>query len=138
MLPAKLSERRQLYLFLDLKPLTSSMIGISGGAAIRQPPTQGARSYARAAFLFGCPPRLSAGGISSLPIYRVIEHMNPLRRQAFKALTTEELIALLSAVAPAILAVIIISMVYFGRDIFVPVALAILLSFVLAPLVGIL
>ncbi|WP_063777779.1 AI-2E family transporter [Bradyrhizobium japonicum] len=46
--------------------------------------------------------------------------------------------ALLSAVATAILAVIIISMLYFGRDIFVPVALAILLSFVLAPLVGIL
>jgi predicted PurR-regulated permease PerM len=64
--------------------------------------------------------------------------MNPLTRQAFKARTTEELIALLSAVATAILAVIIISMLYFGRDIFVPVALAILLSFVLAPLVGIL
>ncbi|WP_354269565.1 AI-2E family transporter [Bradyrhizobium japonicum] len=46
--------------------------------------------------------------------------------------------ALLSAVATAILAVIIISMLYFGRDILVPVALAILLSFVLAPLVGIL
>ena len=46
--------------------------------------------------------------------------------------------ALLSAVATAILAVIIISMLYFGRDIFVPVALAILLSFVLAPLVGLL
>jgi predicted PurR-regulated permease PerM len=61
-----------------------------------------------------------------------------LTRQAFKARTTEELIALLSAVATAILAVIIISMLYFGRDIFVPVALAILLSFVLAPLVGIL
>jgi predicted PurR-regulated permease PerM len=64
--------------------------------------------------------------------------MNPLTRQPFKARTTEELIALLSAVATAILAVIIISMLYFGRDIFVPVALAILLSFVLAPLVGIL
>ena len=46
--------------------------------------------------------------------------------------------ALLSAVATAILAVIIISMLYFGRDIFVPVTLAILLSFVLAPLVGLL
>jgi predicted PurR-regulated permease PerM len=46
--------------------------------------------------------------------------------------------ALLSAVATAILAVIIVSMLYFGRDIFVPVALAILLSFVLTPLVGIL
>ena len=46
--------------------------------------------------------------------------------------------ALLSAVATAILAVIIVAMLYFGRDIFVPVALAILLSFVLAPLVGLL
>lgn len=64
--------------------------------------------------------------------------MKPLTRQPFKARTAEELMALLSAVATAILAVIIISMLYFGRDIFVPVALAILLSFVLAPLVGIL
>jgi predicted PurR-regulated permease PerM len=64
--------------------------------------------------------------------------MRPLTRQPFKARTPEELMALLSAVATAILAVIIISMLYFGRDIFVPVALAILLSFVLAPLVGLL
>jgi predicted PurR-regulated permease PerM len=64
--------------------------------------------------------------------------MRPLARQPFKARTTEELIALLSAVATAVLAVIIVSMLYFGRDIFVPVALAILLSFVLAPLVGLL
>jgi len=64
--------------------------------------------------------------------------MRPLARQPFKARTTEELMALVSAVATAILAVIIVSMLYFGRDIFVPVALAILLSFVLAPLVGIL
>src|SRR6187200_189507 len=64
--------------------------------------------------------------------------MRPLIRQPFKARSTEELMALLSAVATAILAVIIISMLYFGRDIFVPVALAILLSFVLAPLVGLL
>src|SRR4030095_4522543 len=66
------------------------------------------------------------------------KQMRPLTRQPFKARSTEELMALLSAVATAILAVIIISMLYFGRDIFVPVALAILLSFVLAPLVGIL
>ena len=46
--------------------------------------------------------------------------------------------SLLSAVATAILAVIIIATLYFGREIFVPIALAILLSFVLAPLVGIL
>src|ERR1700753_2328961 len=59
-------------------------------------------------------------------------------RPPFKARTTEELMALLSAVANAILATMIIAMLYFGRDIFVPVALAILLSFVLAPLVGLL
>jgi len=50
----------------------------------------------------------------------------------FKARTSEELIALLSAVATAILAVIIIMMLYFGREIIIPIALAILLSFVLS------
>jgi predicted PurR-regulated permease PerM len=59
-------------------------------------------------------------------------------RQPFKARTSEELIALLSAVATAILAVIIIMMLYFGREIIIPIALAILLSFALAPLVGLL
>ncbi|MBR0951995.1 AI-2E family transporter [Bradyrhizobium canariense] len=57
----------------------------------------------------------------------------PVIRQPFKARTTEELVALLSTVATAILAVIIVAMLYFGREIFVPIALAILLSFVLAP-----
>ncbi len=64
--------------------------------------------------------------------------MGPVTRQPFKPRTTEELLGLLSAVATGILSVIIISMLYFGRDIFVPVALAILLSFVLAPLVELL
>jgi predicted PurR-regulated permease PerM len=64
--------------------------------------------------------------------------MRPVIRQPFKAHSTEELMALLSAVATAILAVIIIAMLYFGREIFVPIALAILLSFVLAPVVVIL
>src|ERR1039458_1304607 len=64
--------------------------------------------------------------------------MRPVTRPPFKARTTEELMALLSAVANAILATMIIAMLYFGRDIFVPIALAILLSFVLVPLVGIL
>jgi predicted PurR-regulated permease PerM len=59
-------------------------------------------------------------------------------RQPFKARTSEELIALQSAVATAILAVIIILTLYFGREIIIPIALAILLSFVLAPLVGLL
>ncbi|QOZ20836.1 AI-2E family transporter [Bradyrhizobium sp. CCBAU 21365] len=64
--------------------------------------------------------------------------MKQLTRRPFRERTTEELVALLGAVATAILAAILISMLYFGRDIFVPVALAILLSFVLAPLVGLL
>jgi predicted PurR-regulated permease PerM len=64
--------------------------------------------------------------------------MRPVIRQPFKARTTEELVALLSAVATAILAVIIIAMLYFGGEIFVPIALAILLSFVLAPMVELL
>jgi predicted PurR-regulated permease PerM len=62
--------------------------------------------------------------------------MKPAIRQPFRARNTEELVALLSAVATAILAVIIVAMLYFGREIFVPIALAILLSFVLAPLVA--
>src|SRR5579872_49372 len=64
--------------------------------------------------------------------------MQPVVRRPFKARSSEEVMALLSAVATAILAVIIIAMLYFGREIFVPIALAILLSFVLAPLVVIL
>ena len=40
-------------------------------------------------------------------------------RQPFKARTSEELMALLSAVATAILAVIIIMMLYFGREIII-------------------
>ena len=59
-------------------------------------------------------------------------------RQPFKARTPEEMIALLSAVATAILAAIVIMVLYFGREIIIPIALAILLSFVLAPLVGLL
>src|SRR5689334_7016732 len=64
--------------------------------------------------------------------------MTPVSRQPFKARSTDEVMALLSAVATAILAVIIVAMLYFGREIFVPIALAILLSFVLAPVVTIL
>jgi predicted PurR-regulated permease PerM len=46
--------------------------------------------------------------------------------------------ALLSAMATAVLAVIIVTMLYFGRELIIPIAMAILLSFVLAPLVGLL
>jgi Na+-translocating ferredoxin:NAD+ oxidoreductase RnfD subunit len=59
-------------------------------------------------------------------------------RQPFRARNTEELTTLLSAVATAILGFMIITTLYFGREILVPIALAILLSFVLAPLVGLL
>jgi predicted PurR-regulated permease PerM len=59
-------------------------------------------------------------------------------RQPFKARTPEELIALVSAVATAVLGFMIVVTLYFGREILVPIALAILLSFVLAPLVELL
>jgi predicted PurR-regulated permease PerM len=49
-----------------------------------------------------------------------------------KSRTLEDVTSLLGAVAVTILAVIIVSVLYLGREIFVPVALAILLSFVLA------
>jgi predicted PurR-regulated permease PerM len=45
---------------------------------------------------------------------------------------------LVSGVATAVIAAIIIGTLYFGREIFVPIALAILLSFVLAPVVRLL
>src|SRR5215218_2020257 len=59
-------------------------------------------------------------------------------KKAAAARSPEELVALVGAVSSAILAVIIVATLYFGREIFVPVALAILLSFVLAPVVNLL
>jgi len=44
-------------------------------------------------------------------------------------------VSLVKGVAAALLAALIVATLYFGRDVFVPVALSILLSFVLAPLV---
>lgn len=61
-----------------------------------------------------------------------------INRKISQGRTPEELTTLLSAVACAILAALLIASLYFGREIFVPIALAILLSFVLAPLVGLL
>src|ERR1700754_744992 len=52
--------------------------------------------------------------------------------------SSEEVTSLVGAVALAILGVIIVTALYVGREIFVPVALAILLSFVLASPVGVL
>jgi predicted PurR-regulated permease PerM len=49
-----------------------------------------------------------------------------------KPQTTDDIVATVGTVALAILAVIIVTALYVGREIFVPVALAILLSFVLA------
>ena len=64
--------------------------------------------------------------------------MSLIARKIQPVRTTEELTSLLSTVACAILAALFIAALYFGREIFVPIALAILLSFVLAPLVGLL
>lgn len=50
-------------------------------------------------------------------------------------LTGTDTHTLVKRVAAAILAALIVATLYFGRDVFVPVALSILLSFVLAPLV---
>ena len=97
----------------------------SGGTGNRQPFMKAARCNARAAFLFKSP-RVLIGGTSTPKVWDdpgYGKQMRPLLRQPFKARTTEELMALLSAVATSILAVIIISMLYFGRDIFVPIAL---------------
>jgi predicted PurR-regulated permease PerM len=82
-------------------------------------------------------------GFQKLAVYRQrrtvgLESIEIVITQPFKARTSEEFMALLGAVATAILASIIIITLYFGREIFVPIALAILLSFVLAPLVGLL
>ena len=49
--------------------------------------------------------------------------------------TNREAAGLVAAVASTILAAMVISALYFGREIFVPMALAILLTFVLAPAV---
>ena len=49
--------------------------------------------------------------------------------------TNRDVPGLVAAVASAIFAAMIISALYFGREIFVPMALAVLLTFVLAPAV---
>jgi predicted PurR-regulated permease PerM len=53
--------------------------------------------------------------------------------KSIKPQTPEDVASLVGAVALVILAVIILTVLYMGREVFVPVALAILLSFVLAP-----
>jgi predicted PurR-regulated permease PerM len=58
--------------------------------------------------------------------------------KSIKSQTPEDVVSLIGAVALAVLAVIIVTALYLGREIFVPVALAILLSFVLAAPVAVL
>jgi predicted PurR-regulated permease PerM len=58
--------------------------------------------------------------------------------KSIKPQTPEDVASLVGAVALAIFAVIIVTVLYMGREVFVPVALAILLSFVLAPPVNLL
>src|ERR1043166_5084717 len=47
---------------------------------------------------------------------------------------TDQTLSLVKGVAASLLAALIVATLYLGRDVFVPIALAILLSFVLAPL----
>lgn len=54
------------------------------------------------------------------------------------ARSPEDVMALWSAAAAAVLVAILVGMLYVGREVFVPIALAILLSFVLAPAVRLL
>jgi predicted PurR-regulated permease PerM len=56
-----------------------------------------------------------------------------MMHKSIKPQSSEDVASLVGAVALAILGVIIVTVLYMGREVFVPVALAILLSFVLAP-----
>ena len=56
--------------------------------------------------------------------------------EASVARSAEDRNSLFNLVASALLAFLLISTLYLGRDVFIPITLAILLSFVLAPLVG--
>jgi predicted PurR-regulated permease PerM len=58
--------------------------------------------------------------------------------KSIKLQTADDVISLVGTLALTILAVIVVMALYLGREIFVPVALAILLSFVLAAPVGVL
>src|SRR5262245_57027789 len=72
-----------------------------------------------------------------LPRPRIWSHGWNARGQPFGALFREGR-GPMSGVATAVVAAITIGTLYFGREVFVPIALAILLSFVLAPLVRLL
>lgn len=64
--------------------------------------------------------------------------MSSVIRKVVTQRSPEEVMALLSSVALTILAALLIATLYFGREIFVPLALSILLSFVLSPVVALL
>src|SRR6201995_5293806 len=64
--------------------------------------------------------------------------MSVMMLKSIKPQTPEDVASLVGAVALIILAVIIVAVLYMGREVFVPVALAVLLSFVLAPPVNLL
>src|SRR5450432_495636 len=83
-------------------PLASDSLGNSSSAALRRRGGQGA------------------------------ERTRPMIPKLIKSQTTDDIVSTVGTVALAILAVIIVTALYVGREIFVPVALAILLSFVLA------
>ena len=76
------------------------------------------------------------GGISSPPaVTRPVTGSTGEARmipKTIKLQTADEVISLVGTLAVTILAVIVVMALYLGREIFVPVALAILLSFVLA------
>jgi predicted PurR-regulated permease PerM len=59
-------------------------------------------------------------------------------KQPINAATSSDLVRSVSFLANSVLIAIIVATLHFGREIFVPIALAVLLSFVLAPLVALL
>jgi predicted PurR-regulated permease PerM len=75
-----------------------------------------------------------AGAVRPLRTIRpsALHEIHAVIPKLIKANTPDDIIALAGAVAIAVLAAIIVTALYVGRDILVPVALAILLSFVLA------
>ncbi len=103
--------------------------------------TRGTKVRTRPSLVMGPRLRWDDETVRDLFAPRAVTHppiISLIARKIHTGRTTEELTSLLSAVACAILAALFIAALYFGREIFVPIALAILLSFVLAPLVGLL
>ena len=75
-------------------------------------------------------------GLRLNPAARGVTYIGEFDRHSFMFTTSrnpDEVAAATSGAAAAVLVAIIVGMLYFGREVFVPIALAILLSFVLAP-----